>query len=398
MRMNADNPKQARTRLKLACKYLIALTLPLGLSGCTAETEQASGPQPNESRGIADSSSSAEPMLDIIPAVVPSTNSLNIGDAAPTIHLTKFVKGEPVDLEQSDRVHVIEFWATWCGPCRAGMPHISELQQQHGDDVAFVGVTQEDESTVTSFLTQAAMGGKTWNDVIQYRLALDDASQTSTNYMDAAGQSGIPCAFIVGRDGFVEWIGHPAGIDEPLQQVVDGTWNRETAIKELEAENRMRAMAGKLGGWINGQEWDKALQALQELEAEIGPNLSLSMTTLSILEQAGKTEEAAKLRSEVVELAWENSQALNEIAWNVATTDGDMDLALRAATRANELTESGNGSIIDTLARVYYEMSDLDQAIEWQQKAVDIDGGANPQITAALQKYKAEKESQSSDE
>jgi predicted Zn-dependent protease len=66
-------------------------------------------------------------------------------------------------------------------------------------------------------------------------------------------------------------------------------------------------MAGKLGGWINGQEWDKALQALQELEAEIGPNLSLSMTTLSILEQAGKTEEAAKLRSEVVELAWENS-------------------------------------------------------------------------------------------
>ncbi|MDG2220584.1 MAG: redoxin family protein [Rubripirellula sp.] len=396
--MNAGNSKQASKRLVLSCKYLLALALPLGLVGCTAETDQASDTQPNGTREVADSTSPAAPMLDIMPVEIPTTNSLSIGDAAPEIHLAKFVKGEPVDMEQSDRVHVIEFWATWCGPCRAGMPHISELQQHHGDDVAFVGVTQEDESTVTGFLGETAMNGKSWDDVIQYRLALDDASQTSTNYMEAAGQNGIPCAFIVGRDGFVEWIGHPAGIDEPLQQVVDGTWDRETAVKKLQAEKKMQEIAGKLGGWINAQEWDKALQALEEIEADLGPNPNLSMTKLSILEQAGKTEEAAQLRAKIVESEWENSQTLNAIAWDVATSAGNMELALRAATRANELTESANASIIDTLARVYYEMGELDQAIEWQQKAIDVDGGATPQIAAALQKYTAEKESKSSDE
>ena len=405
--MNTGKPKRASRKFALSCKCLLALALPVGLAGCTPETDQASEPSPNAIGAQVVSPSLAEPTLEVVPsaapgasAASPSTNSLSIGDPAPTIHLTKFIKGEPVDLKQSDRVHVIEFWATWCGPCLAGMPHLSELQQHHGDAVAFVGVTREDESTVTSFLAKPSKDGKSWDDVIQYRLALDDASQTNTNYMKAAGQNGIPCAFIVGRDGTVEWIGHPAGIDEPLQQVVDGTWDRETAVKQIEAEKKMQQISNQLRGWINNKEWDKALQALQELESELGPNMGLSMTMLSILEQSGKTEEAAQLRSELVELAWEDSQALNGIAWNVATSgsDGDMDLALRAATRANELTESGEAAILDTLARVYYEMDQLDQAIQWQQKALDVSGGAIPEIAGTLKKYMAEKEGNGSDE
>ena len=60
-------------------------------------------------------------------------------------------------------------------------------------------------------------------------LAIDSDDATAEAYMRAAGQSGIPTAFIVGRDAAVEWIGHPARIDEPLSQIVDGSWDREAS-------------------------------------------------------------------------------------------------------------------------------------------------------------------------
>ena len=141
---------------------------------------------------------------------------LSIGDPNPGLQLAKFVKGDEVTAPLKDDVTVVEFWATWCGPCRAGMPHISELQREYGDKVRFIGVTKEDEDVVTKFLGSVAPGGKTWDEVIDYRLALDDGSWTNNAYMRAANQNGIPCAFIVGQDGIVEWIGHPGSIDQPL--------------------------------------------------------------------------------------------------------------------------------------------------------------------------------------
>ena len=64
--------------------------------------------------------------------------------------------------------------------------------------------------------------------------------------------------------------------------------------------------------------------------------------------------------------------SLNAIAWSIATGDEprDLELALRAAVQANKLTEEENGAIIDTLARVHYELGELDTAIELQRKAV----------------------------
>ena len=70
----------------------------------------------------------------------------------PKLRLDQWVLGSPADEGLDGKVHVVEFWATWCGPCRSSMPHISELQQRHGDDVTFIGVTREDVATVNRFL------------------------------------------------------------------------------------------------------------------------------------------------------------------------------------------------------------------------------------------------------
>ena len=164
----------------------------------------------------------------------PPAITLNVGDPAPSLAIGQWFKGEPVMAFAADKVYVVEFWATWCGPCRVSMPHISKLQEQYPDQVTFIGVSDEDENTVRSFMSGALQDGeKTWDELVTYTIALDDKDATGKAYMRAAGQNGIPTAFIVGKDGHIEWIGHPMAIDEPLvRQVVAGQWDRQKAIQE----------------------------------------------------------------------------------------------------------------------------------------------------------------------
>ena len=392
------------SRLRIAC-----LSLAIGVSamvGCNKETDQS----PSADRGAvgvsltseealqaaaADSSAAqaAAATLDDADQASPAPSSLSIGDPNPGLQLAKFVKGEKIKAPLKGDVTIVEFWATWCGPCLAGMPHISELQREYGDKVRFIGVTREEESVVTDFLKSTGPGGKTWDEVIDYRLALDDGDWTNTAYMSAAKQNGIPCAFIVGREGIVEWIGHPAGIDQPLKKIVDGSWDRQAAIDEFKQQAMFEQYAQKMNGMLRGGNFDAALSLLDEMEKSSGgKSMPLLNNRLMILMMAERNEEASKVRSELIELAWDDASVLNGVAWETATTENptDLELALKAAKRASEIREGKDAAILDTLARCHYELGQLDKAIEVQQKAVDL-GGNMPEITEALKRYKQEK-------
>ncbi|WP_372895030.1 redoxin domain-containing protein [Stieleria sp.] len=343
---------------------------------------------------------------DDSPATVPSTSDdsesdlpgkplpekLAVGDKSPGLAIAKWVRGEPVEEPLRDRVHVVEFWATWCGPCRAGMPHITELQSEFADDVTFIGVTREDEATVEGFLADNATGEQTWDDIIGYRLAIDENDWMNLAYMKAAGQGGIPCAFIVGRDGVVEWIGHPGTIDEPLKEIVDGTWDREAAIAEYKQQEQLQQLSAEVGKLLRAQDWDAALERLNQFEKEFGSSKTLLNYRVRVLEIAGRTGEAAVAREALVELAWDDAMLLGQIAWTTATNGdpSDLELALKAAKRASELQQNENGPILDTLARCYYELGQLDEAIKYQRMAVEHANGQR-QIEATLQGYLDEK-------
>ncbi len=340
-----------------------------------------------------DPSSSSEGERSVEP---PPPASLSIGAPAPPLNIAEWSVGEPIGNFESDQVYVIEFWATWCGPCRTSMPHISQLQEEYGDTVRFVGVTREEPSVVESFLTSEQSKGRTWGEAIKYRLAIDEAGQTNSAYMRAAGQNGIPTAFIVGKDGIVEWIGHPMQMDAAIEKVVNGDWDRNAAISDFKAKQLLSESRRQLSTLQRAGKWDEALALLDELEQQIGENPALLDFRVKLLQSAGRTDELDAARTKLVELAWENPVMLNQVAWEMAiaagTSEGDLALALKAAKRAAELSNHKDSAILDTLARVYYEQGDLESAIQWQQRAAE-EAGNRREIIETLDKYLSERES-----
>lgn len=96
------------------------------------------------------------------------------------------------------KVVLVEFWATWCGPCVAGIPHLNELQSKYrGLGLRIISLTDEDRATVEAFQTRAKAP-------IEYTVGT--GSVLSATY----GVNGIPHAFLVGRSGKLLWDGHPA--------------------------------------------------------------------------------------------------------------------------------------------------------------------------------------------
>ncbi|MCA9078996.1 MAG: redoxin domain-containing protein [Planctomycetaceae bacterium] len=327
---------------------------------------------------------------------------LGIGHPAPPLAVEAWYTGEPIEKLQSGQVYVVEFWATWCGPCLASMPHLSKLQTEYGDKVRMIGVTREDAETVEKFLDKKQSEEKQWKEVITYRLVQDHEGQMSQTYMRAAQQSGIPTAFIVGRDGRIDWIGHPASIDEPLAKVVAGTWDRDLAIAEFAKQQQIKTLSRQLSTHARAGEWDAALATLDEIAPLLGEELAaaITQTRLSLLDSAGRTEEATKLRSQLIQDAWDSAQDLNAIAWGITVSRGEKDLAtaMKAAQRAVELTEAKEPAILDTLARVYFEQGELKTAIEWQTKAVDA-APENRSLKSTLKAYqKALEKQQTPDE
>lgn len=329
------------------------------------------------------------------PATAAAT--LGIGDAAPAISVAKWIKGEPVVSFSPDKVYVVEFWATWCQPCLAGMPHIAKLQTEYGDKATFIGMTHEDELTISEFMTETARGSdKTWSETLTYTIACDDEEATNKAYMEAAGQNGIPCAFVVGKSGKIEWIGHPMDIDGPLKQIVDGTWDSEKARADYliakEAEAAAEAAEPKIGAAMRSGDVDAALAILNDLISRFPANTEFPVIRLSILLQENRNEEASKAATSLVEAVKDQPMGLGQVAWMLAiqeNKDGiDLKVAHAAASRAVELTEEKNAQLLAALARVTFMQGNVAEAITIQKQALALEPG-HPQLESLLAEYEA---------
>ncbi len=144
----------------------------------------------------------------------PRDGYLRVGDPAPPLAVDRWLNGDPVTKLEPGKVYVLDFWATWCGPCIKAMPHLAKLQEQHAAD----GLVVIPMTTVTGSNTAAAIeryaAGK--GAELGLRFAVCETRKMEDTWFEAAGQGGIPCSFLIDRQGKVAFIGHPMDLDEPL--------------------------------------------------------------------------------------------------------------------------------------------------------------------------------------
>ncbi len=318
---------------------------------------------------------------------------LSVGDAAPAIAIGKWIKGEPVTAFQKGKTYIVEFWATWCGPCIAGMPHLSELQKKYADKgLTIIGVTKEDPNNSLEAV-EAMVKAK--GDVMSYSVAWDDASKTNTAYMKAAQQRGIPCAFLVDGNGKIAYIGHPMSIDATLETVVAGKHDiaalAATSKKAKEIEMRGMKLQEELQRAAKAKDWEAAVKSLDDMLAIDAEQFAgAAAAKFQILAtEVGDVERANQWAQEALDTSCKDSAgALHAIAWAMVDPDSKVEkanaeLATKLAARAVELTKEKDGGILDTLARTWFVRGDLDKAVEIQRKAVTL----VPKLGDTLKQY-----------
>lgn len=156
--------------------------------------------------------------------------SLKLGDPAPPLRLRAWLKGAPIENLEKGKVYVLEFWATWCAPCRNNIPRLSVLAKKFRGKVtiASIGVYEEGIDNFKKIKTFVdSMGSR-----MDYAVASEDSNFMATDWLNAFGESAIPHAFVVNAAGQVAWIGHPRFLENILPQVLNNTWD----IQKLQAK------------------------------------------------------------------------------------------------------------------------------------------------------------------
>jgi thiol-disulfide isomerase/thioredoxin len=326
------------------------------------------------------------------PAAATKKPALAVGSPAPLLTIEKWVKGAPVANFEKGKTYVVEFWATWCGPCIASMPHLSTLQRQYKDKgVTFIGVTSKDPNNdlaaVEAMVKAKGLG-------MDYTVAWDNERKTSEAYMKAAGQNGIPCSFVVDGTGKIVYIGNPIFLDVPMEQLAAGTWDLQKGNATIaDAEAQLLGIHKAIGA-----EPKSAAGKITEFETKYPAFASLvAPLKFDALLAAGDFPAAYAYGGKLVDeaIAKKNADELNVIAWKIVDPDAtwaklDLDLALRAAEKSVALTQENDGAVLDTLARVYFLKGDIKKAIEYETKAVATSTGEMKEsVGKTLAEYKA---------
>ena len=104
---------------------------------------------------------------------------------------------------------IVEFWATWCPPCRESIPHLNEIYAKYKDKgLQVVGITDEARAKIIKFKKEVP---------IEYSVGLDVCGKYSKPF----GIQGIPHAVLVDKSGKVVWEGHPMSLkDSQIEEIL----------------------------------------------------------------------------------------------------------------------------------------------------------------------------------
>jgi len=362
----------------------------------------------------------------------PVKPTLSLGDQAPELAVFQWIKGTPVKGFEKGRVYVVECWATWCGPCIAAMPHLSDLARQYRDKVTVIGVSVWESSSKPvpdAAAIQRFVDGKGKD--MDYTVAMDDPAKNrfADTWLRAAGLNGIPATFVIDRESKIAWMGHPLKVDSILKLIVetpdkyDLSRTKDQYNKDQIQLAKRQAAQSVLGYSLSrnhGIAWQQAQKLIKEdpkfesenfwivVRAYLNFNTSLAQTYVE-----GKSKDNTFLKA----LGYENTEAgggqklLDIFASLVAQEPGFPPsmyyMAAERLTKAMQKTPN-NYMTLSVLAQAFANLNEPEKAIQIQEKVItlfrndtskakeeaekDMIAKAGERLTKKLEEYKTLKE------
>jgi Tfp pilus assembly protein PilF len=266
------------------------------------------------------------------------------------------------------------------------MPHLSEMAKKYAGKATFTGVNvwETKNPTDDSYFANVEEFVKKKGDLMAYNVALDGHEGTMAHtWMEAAGQNGIPAAFVIDQQGKIAWIGHPmGGLDEVVGKVIAGTFDSKAeAEKQAKAHEAQAKMMAKVSPFLNLYRQKKYAEAVTAMDTAFAddPKLEMNYGMLKFMSLAQvDADKANAYAGKLAVLYKDRPSMLNNLAWTMVDDKNPMkgadpnlalDIAQRcvAATKAGDPMEAYN---LDTLAFCYYKVGQLDKAISTQEKAL----------------------------
>lgn len=264
-----------------------------------------------------------------------------------------WLQGSPVKDWEKDKVYIFEFWATWCGPCLAAMPHMEQLHQVFKDEplVQIIGVNVMDRKSpdvLKEFL-------KNRPTTLTYTMAVDvDGKKTKDRWLTPQKVQGIPHVFAV-KNGQLIWRGHPLNLtDKMLMAMMKPDFSaKDFSTKRFEKKEQLekayRKMYRDVEELMRRGKKTEALAVIKQVQdaGQLSQNqlIHLKMLPFVVLAQLGQTQDAQMLLNEVSKEYLDNYRVQLDIAKKLMEQDlipadkMDTNLVERCLNRCIELAQ-----------------------------------------------------------
>lgn len=317
---------------------------------------------------------------------------LTIGDKAPELKYSRWLQGTPEIRMSDEKIYVLEFWATWCGPCVAAMPHLSKLSKLYQDKITFIGINVWEDIPESEAYENIVPVLKKFIENQGERLTYNVVVETNDRYMaknwlEKSMSAGIPISFVI-KKGIIQWIGHPAKLDSILIAVMDQSFDYSkyrqerqiNLLKRLQEKEENKKLFDQIEEKVNNGEYLKAIKLMDSTGAS-KPVLKYSMNMKKF-----RTLLIHISENEAIKYAEEN----NQTGYCAPFVIEEKGLSKETYLWAINIFKMGriDPGTLDKIATGYAMMGDFKTALSFQTQSIKdgkvaINSGSGGKLSAS---------------
>ena len=232
----------------------------------------------------------AKPADSPHPSTAPRPPRFVVGSPAPPLNFGEWLHGDPLTGPEPGKPLVLDFWASWCGPCLQAAPHLQQVAEEFAGRATVVGVTVIDGRNPMPAVMQALAATKASRYAVRHA-TVPPATE------EAYRVNAFPTAVVVGPDGRVAYVGNPMLVDEVLDRLLAGTWAGKVSAAEVDG------IPGELGAAFGAASPAASLAKLAAFEAArpgTAGRPAYRVSKVSVLVAAGRFDEARAVTEQLL--------------------------------------------------------------------------------------------------